>query len=97
MQMYLLPTGLAKAQFAATSIYFFLFLNTIKLIPFALLGRFNREQLTANLWMLPILPVGVLIGYGFVRVMDEHFYTRFIYTTLVLTSLILIYRALAGT
>jgi uncharacterized membrane protein YfcA len=96
MQMYLLPTGLAKAQFAATSVYFFLFLNTIKLIPFAMLGRFNSEQLTANLWMVPILPVGVLIGFGLVRIMPEHVYTRFIYFTLVLTSVILIYRALTG-
>ncbi|MBE0585900.1 MAG: sulfite exporter TauE/SafE family protein, partial [Desulfofustis sp.] len=96
MQMYFLPTGLAKTQFAATSVYFFLFLNTIKLVPFALLGRFSKEQLTANLWMMPILPVGVLIGYGIVRVMHERLYTRFIYLTLVLTSILLIYRALTG-
>ncbi len=94
MQMYFLPTGLAKTQFAATTVYFFLFLNAIKLIPFTLLGRFNREQLIANLWMLPILPVGVLIGYGIVRTMQERYYKRFIYLALSLTSGLLVYNAL---
>ncbi len=94
MQMYFLPTGLAKTQFAATTVYFFLFLNAIKLIPFTLLGRFNREQLMANLWMLPILPVGVLIGYGIVRTMQERYYKRFIYLALSLTSGLLVINAL---
>ena len=96
MQMYFLPTGLAKTQFAATTVYYFLFLNAIKLIPFSLLGRFNREQLMANLWMLPIIPAGVVIGYVIVKYMQERHYIRFIYITLTLTSLLLIYRALTS-
>jgi len=96
MQMYLLPTGMAKTQFAATTIYYFLFLNAIKLIPFALLGRFNETQLMMNLWMLPLIPAGVLIGYAIVRVMQERHYILFIRVTLVLTSAILVYRAIAG-
>jgi len=97
MQMYFLPTGLAKTQFAATTVYFFLFLNAIKLIPFTLLGRFSREQLIANLWMLPIIPVGVLIGYGIVRTMREQYYRGFIYLALSLTSGLLVYNALTMT
>ena len=96
MQMYFLPTGLAKSQFAATTVYFFLFLNAIKLIPFALLGRFSKEQLVADLWRLPIIPFGVLIGDGLVKIMKEEQYIRFIYVTLALTSLLLIYRAVTG-
>lgn len=97
MQMYFLPTGLAKTQFAATTVYYFLFLNAIKLIPFGLLGRFTREQLTADLWMVPIIPVGVFAGYTIVRLMKERHYTYFIYITLSLTSALLIYRALTVT
>ncbi len=96
MQMYFLRTGLAKTQFAATTIYFFLFLNAIKLIPFTLLGRFSREQLIVDLKMLPLIPVGVFIGYFIVRIMQEKHYTGFIYTTLFLTSSILVYRAVTG-
>lgn len=96
MQMYFLRTGLAKTQFAATTIYFFVFLNAIKLIPFALLGRFSREQLILDAKMLPLIPVGVLLGYFTVRIMDKKHYTIFIYTTLCLTSSILVFRALSG-
>jgi hypothetical protein len=96
MQMYFLRTGLAKTQFAATTIYFFVFLNAVKLIPFALLGRFTREQLIVDLKMLPLIPVGVLLGYFIVRIMNKEHYSIFIYTTLFLTSLILVYRALSG-
>ncbi|MCK5516340.1 MAG: sulfite exporter TauE/SafE family protein [Desulfobulbaceae bacterium] len=94
MQMYFLPTSLTKTQFAATTVYFFLFLNAIKLIPFALLGRFQREQLIANLWMLPIIPIGVLIGYAVVRTMHERYYRPLIYLALSLTSGLLVYNAL---
>lgn len=97
MQMYFLSTKLKKTQFAATTVYFFLFLNAIKLIPFTLFGRFSREQLIADLWMLPIIPVGVLIGYSIVKIMEEQQYLRFIYLTLSLTSALLVYKALTGT
>lgn len=90
MQMYFLRTGLVKTQFAATTVYFFLFLNAVKLVPFAFLGRFSREQLMADLRLLPLIPAGVICGYLIVRWMKESHYTRFIYLTLLLTSLVLI-------
>ena len=59
-----------------------------------MLGRFSKEQLIGDLKMLPLIPVGVLIGFFAVRIMKEEHYTRFIYITLSLTSSLLIYRAL---
>jgi uncharacterized membrane protein YfcA len=70
--------------------------RTLKLIPFALLGRFQKEQLIANLWILPIIPAGVLIGYVIVRTMPELYYRRFIYLALSLTSGLLVYNALTA-
>ena len=61
-----------------------------------MLGRFSREQLIGDLKMLPLIPVGVLFGYFMVRIMNEKHYTMLIYTTLFLTSSILVYRALSG-
>lgn len=94
LQMYFLGTGLHKTQFAATTIYYFIFLNAVKLIPFTMLGRFTKEQLICDAKMLPLIPVGVLLGYFIVRIMKEEHYTRFIYITLFLTSSLLIYRSL---
>ena len=95
MQMYLLPVGLSKQLFAGTTTFFFLILNGVKLIPFTLLGRFSTEQLIVNLWLLPLIPLGVLSGYMLVRVMEERHYVRFIQVSLAITSLLLIGKALA--
>lgn len=93
MQMYFLPTGLNKKAFAGTTVYFFLILNSVKLIPFALLGRFDKQQLTGSLWFLPIIPVGVISGYMLVKLMKQKQYTHFIHITLAITSVILIIKA----
>lgn len=96
MQMYLLPLKLKKEDFAGTTIYFFLILNAVKLIPFAYFGRFTTEQLTLNLWMLPVIPAGVFAGYLMVRIIKGSFYMGFIRLSLAITSLILITKALAA-
>lgn len=43
MQMYLLPYRLSKKIFAGTTVYFFLILNWIKLIPFAFFWPIEQE------------------------------------------------------
>ena len=93
MQMYFLPTGLPKIVFAGTTVYFFLILNGIKLIPFFYYKRITNQQLLDSIWFLPIIPIGVIGGYTCVRLMQEKHYTRFIHFTLAATSLILILRA----
>jgi len=94
MQMYLLPYHLEKKIFAGTTVYFFLLLNALKLIPFALLGRFSTRQLLLDLKFLPIIPIGVLTGYFLVAVMKEKQYILFIRLSLAITSLLLIIKAL---
>lgn len=94
LQMYLLPCRLEKKIFAGTTVYFFLLLNAIKLIPFALLERFSSEQLLLDLKFLPIIPFGVLTGYFLVAVMKEHQYLIFIRLSLAITSLLLIIKAI---
>lgn len=94
MQMYLLPCHLEKKVFAGTTVYFFLLLNLLKLIPFTLLGRFSAPQLLLDLKFLPIIPIGVLTGYFLVAVMKETQYILFIRLSLAITSLLLIIKAL---
>ncbi len=90
MQMALLPQKLPKMKFAATTCAYFFILNLIKLVPFVMLGRIQTEHLHLGMWMLPILPVGVLTGYGLVRLTKDHHYEAFIYSVLAITSTILI-------
>ncbi|MFV0438836.1 MAG: sulfite exporter TauE/SafE family protein [Desulfopila sp.] len=94
MQAYLLGTNLPKERFAATMVYFFLLINLFKLIPFTILGRFNSQQLLAELWMIPLLPIGVLLGFWLVRRMPERAYRQFTNWTLLGASIVLVYQAL---
>jgi uncharacterized membrane protein YfcA len=96
MQMYLLPQRLPKFQFAATTAAFFFVLNLIKMVPFALLGRIQTDNLILGGIMLPVIPLGVYLGYLMVRITKQHHYTGFIYAALVATSIVLIFKGLHG-
>lgn len=96
MQMYLLPQHLPKMQFAATTAAFFFCLNLVKLIPFTLAGRIQSDALLLGLTLLPVIPLGVLAGFGLVRATRESHYTGLIYTVLTIASISLVLRALNG-
>lgn len=62
IMMHLLPQQLEKLRYVATINLFFLMTNAIKLIPYAALGQFNRENLMLSLMLAPIVPFGVWAG-----------------------------------
>ncbi len=93
MQMNLLPKGWTKERFAATTVYYFLILNALKLIPFSIAGRFNSERLLYSATFIPLIPVGVICGVLLVRVTKEAHYRLLIQSVLLITSIILIYKA----
>ena len=94
--MYLLPQKLNKLHFAGTTAAFFWVLNLVKLAPFAILGRIETGNLLLAAWMLPVIPLGVGIGYLAVRLLKPRYYVGLIYAVLLGTSIILIVRALAA-
>ena len=94
-QMYFQPQRLEKMNFAATLIGFFWLLNLIKLVPFGMMGRLHVQNLSLAAMMAPLIPLGVGCGYLLVRRMKSQAYLRFIYAMLLVTSLILIVKALA--
>lgn len=73
--IYLLPQRLSKTVFASTTIAFFSLINFIKLIPYLWLGQINAETFMSSLLLIPLAPLGVLIGvYLHHRVSDRLFY-----------------------
>lgn len=93
-QMYFLPQGLAKMNLAANLIGFFWLLNLIKLIPFALLGRLELQNLALAGLLLPLAPIGVGCGFLIVRRLPARSYVGLIYALLLVTSLVLVVKAL---
>jgi uncharacterized membrane protein YfcA len=94
LQMYLLPQHLEKKKFAGTSCAFFWMLNLIKLLPFALLGRIQTENLQLGGVLLPVIPLGVAFGWWLTHKTEQKHYTILIYAVLLVTSITLIIKAL---
>ena len=94
MQMYLLPQQLEKKKFAGTSCAFFWMLNLIKLLPFVLLGRIQPANLKLGAALLPVIPLGVALGWWLTHKTEQKHYTALIYAVLLITSVTLILKAL---
>ncbi|MBT3342120.1 MAG: sulfite exporter TauE/SafE family protein [Gemmatimonadetes bacterium] len=94
--IYFVPQQLGKLKLAGTMVAYFWGLNLIKLAPFGVLGRLEVGNLMLALWLVPVIPVGVGIGYGLVRILDERHYVGLIYVALIVTSAMLVHRAFAG-
>jgi len=62
MSLYLLAMRLPKLEFLGTGAAFFLLINWIKVPFIAQLGLINQASLTLNLWLLPAVALGALLG-----------------------------------
>ncbi len=96
LNVYLLPKGLEKRLFVGTVAVFFLVVNWMKLVPYALLGQFHAANLTTSLILLPLAPAGIWLGVWLQsRVSDRIFY-GVCYALLLVTGLKLGYDGMAG-
>lgn len=76
--IYMLPKGLSPLLFAGTAGIFFAIVNAVKLVPYALLGQFDSNNLLASLILVPLAPLGVKIGHHLARRSSSAFYYRVI-------------------
>jgi len=76
---YVIPQGLDKRVFAGTGVMFFFVVNFVKLLPYAMLGQFDATNIKTSLMLIPLAPVGVLIGVWLVNVIDQAVFFKIIY------------------
>ncbi|TAG06094.1 MAG: sulfite exporter TauE/SafE family protein [Betaproteobacteria bacterium] len=74
--IYLWPKQLDRAQFVATTVVFFTFVNAVKIAPFALLGQLNLTNLATSLVLMPFAPIGVWLGVRLNRWMSEAMFRK---------------------
>ena len=75
VNMYLLRRPLDRTQFVATTVLLFAVINYVKLIPYAWLGQLSISNLATSAVLMPLAPLGVLIGvYLHDRVSDRLFF-----------------------
>jgi uncharacterized membrane protein YfcA len=74
MTLYLLAMRLPKLEFLGTGAAFFLLINWIKVPFMTQLGLINFESLTLNLWLLPAVAVGALLGRPVVERVNQRLF-----------------------
>ena len=88
---YVLPMRLAPVTFAATMSIFFFVINLSKWIPYAWLGLLDLRNMATSLALLPLAPVGVLVGVRLARRMQPAMFYRLIHIGMLLTGIKLVW------
>ncbi len=90
-QVYALPLKQSPALYVGTSVIFFAVMNTVKLIPYFLLGQLDLTNLAASAVLVPIAPLATLAGAWIVRRMKPEFFYPFMYSLVLLVGLKLVW------
>lgn len=85
-QVYTLPLKLDPRVFTSTGVYFFAFMNIVKLVPYFALGQFDRTNLTTSLILMPLAPLATLAGAYVVRRMRAEIFYPFTYAIMTLIA-----------
>lgn len=91
VSIYMLLQNLAPRPFVATTALYFTLLNWMKVPFYAYAGLFDLNRLASILWLLPVLPLGVLAGRWLTVRINKLVFERIITLLLALTALMLIF------
>lgn len=96
VSVYLLPQRLDKTVFQATTVVAFIFINYVKLLPYALLGQFTEVNLTASALFFPLAIAGALLGVWMHNRVNERIFYALIYSFVFATGGKLLYDGITG-
>jgi uncharacterized membrane protein YfcA len=95
-QMYTVPLRLAPQIFAGTSVILFAVVNTVKLVPYFLLGQFDATNLETSAVLLPVSIPATFLGIWLVRVLDATMFYRAVYVLIFAVGLYLVWEGLTA-
>ena len=75
---------------------FFFIVNMVKVVPYALIGQFDATNLTTSLILIPIAPIGVLLGVWLIKRIDQALFFKIIYALIFCIGLRLLYSTLVN-
>jgi uncharacterized membrane protein YfcA len=90
---YVIPLRLSPLHFASTMAYFFFVINLSKWIPFALLGLLDDRNMATSLVLLPLVPIGVFVGFAMAKHISPLWFNRLILWGMGLTGVKLLWDA----
>jgi uncharacterized membrane protein YfcA len=92
--IWILPQGLDRTTLVATSAIFFLVVNYVKIVPYALLDQLNTANLAVSLLFAPLAPAGIWLGVWLHRRISDRTFYRVSYLLLFATGVKLVWDAL---
>ena len=94
LNFYLLPQKMNKTIYVGTFTLAFSIINAVKLIPYYFLGQLAVSNMIISLILLPLAPIGIIIGYYLHKKVSEKIFYNFIYLFLAIGGIKLIYDGL---
>jgi len=91
VNIYLLPQRLDKTLFVGTTVILFAILNWIKLIPYAMLGQLQADNLLTSLILIPFIPIGFWLGIKLHDRVNEKLFYNLVYFFLLVAGVKLLY------
>lgn len=87
MAIYLMAQKTEKTTFVASNAIFFTTLNLFKIPPYAISGLITPATLLQDLRYLPLIPVGVAVGWVANRALPQKAFEWLVYGLLIVTGL----------
>lgn len=94
LSIYLLPQRLDKTLYVGTTVIFFAIVNLLKLPAYLELGLFTPGNLATSLVLLPLAPVGMLLGVWAHKRLKSGLFYQICYVLLVATGSKLVWEGL---
>ncbi len=82
LNLYLLPLRLPRPEYLATVIFTIATVNLVKLVPYAMLGQLNGDNLLISLILMPVAWLGAKYGIRLQAVISDQWFYRIIYSAL---------------
>lgn len=95
-QVYTLPLRLDPKMLTGTATIFFAIVNSIKVIPYFVLGQFTDKTLASTVILIPVTIAFVLIGAAIVKRMSERVFYPLAYLMAFIVALKLIADGVQG-
>ncbi|MEQ9518863.1 MAG: sulfite exporter TauE/SafE family protein [Parvibaculum sp.] len=96
LQVYMLPQKLDKRIYVGTSVMFFAIVNLVKVPPYAFLGQLDAANLTTSLVLLPLAPIGMILGIKALNLIPERPFYVVTYIALFVAGCKLLWDGVAG-
>jgi uncharacterized membrane protein YfcA len=90
--LFLIAQKLDKKTFVATNAVFFALNNLFKVPPYVASGLITTTTLKADLWLLPMLPLGIAVGWLLNRWLPQKYFAYVVYVLLLMTAVELIFK-----